>query len=236
MELTIRNPLLAYGRADSLKNSPDPPIQSLIANNPSLVWIKPVKIGGLTCTKSKDADALYKAIKYSVVSSKHFNEEDFIKESQDSHTRRKVKRNTTTLSRNILKKDACPHIFSNLPSSHKINRRSIYSPNSSSRHQRSQVLQNKRNQDFLMKDNFNTLVEGFKKIQNEVIPEGFIIINQKNTLTFIYLNEYQHIPNVLSSLSKSSWKVNPQVTVAIRHFFLELQQFGKGYLLLYIGN
>ena len=135
----------------------------------------------------------YTPTKHSKLCSLHFKSEDFVTDSKDQKERRKRKRETTSLMRKRLKKDACPSIFKGMPSSFTRNcaliRLEPSSPSSRFENKAPRLLD--QNEIFFNADkveNFSDLIE---KLPEELQRQKYILHQTDLGADLIYLSDQQ---------------------------------------------
>ena len=123
----------------------------------------------------------YVPTKHSKLCSLHFKFEDFVTDSTDQKGWRKRKRETATLIRKRLKKDACPSIFKDLPSYYTHNNHLVRSglSTSSSRFKNEAAQLEEQNEVFLNADKVESFKDLIENCQKSFIAKDIYSIAQK---------------------------------------------------------
>ena len=115
--------------------------------------------------------------------SKHFEQEDFLIQSIDKNSSCHGARTSKELHRLHLKADAVPHIFPNTPaylSKPCTSHPSANVTTAAARLEKENKFFLKQNDMVLLKETFNDFGEFREKIQQEILPKGYITVIEDN--------------------------------------------------------
>ena len=160
--------------------------------------------------------------KHSFICSLHFHEENFVKSTMDSNTRRKNKRKESLLKR-YLKKDAIPTIFRQLPSylSKEPTPARSNTATTSSRMEAENLRLQHANDLFLKSTQVKTLAELQKKMLNEVIPEGIKTVHYGDKQVYVYFDFQSGFKAIFSLVVYQDLTINVYINgkhLSSKHF------------------
>ena len=122
----------------------------------------------------------------------HFKFEDYVTDSTDQKEWRKRKRETATLIRKLLRKDACPSIFKDLLSCYTYNNYLVRSGlSTSSRFENEAARLKEQSEVFLNADKVESFKDLIEKLPEELHRQRYILHRTKNGADLFFLSDHR---------------------------------------------